>query len=244
MLCSGARRRSLALVLATTWSFSVTLCAAQDGDAQLGINTAAGLQELRQAAEKGDPEAQFRLGVADSVADLEAVAWLRTAASQGHLVAQVTLAARYRGGVGVPQDYGEAIEWYRRAGEQDVDSEALAPSFRRVAVLQMQAIAQHELGGLYLNGLGVPRNYVEAARWYRLAANHGVVAAQIILGVMYVDGKGVQQDYVAAHTWFNLAAARGNDDARELRDEISESMTRDQVAEAQRAASEWLAARQ
>ena len=48
-------------------------------------------------------------------------------------------------------------------------------------ILQMQAIAQYQLGGLYMKGLGIPQNLPEAARWYRRAADDGVVAAQIMV---------------------------------------------------------------
>jgi hypothetical protein len=40
--------------------------------------------------------------------------------------------------------------------------------------------------------------------------------------------------------WFNLAAARGSEAAKECRRELSDLMTRDAVAEAQRRAREWL----
>ena len=108
----------------------------------------------------------------------------------------------------------------------------------------MQAIVQYQLGGLDMIGLGVPRKLTEAARWYRRVADHGVVAAQIVVGTMYADGNGVPQDYVRAHMWFNPATARGNEHARELRDSISASMTRSRIAETQRAAREWMDARQ
>src|SRR5438034_5667631 len=35
------------------------------------------------------------------------------------------------------------------------------------------AKAQHNLGVIYYNGHGVPPNYAEALRWYRLAAEQG-----------------------------------------------------------------------
>ena len=35
------------------------------------------------------------------------------------------------------------------------------------------AEAQHNLGVMYHNGQGVPKDYAEAARWYRLAAEQG-----------------------------------------------------------------------
>src|SRR5437660_11013404 len=40
------------------------------------------------------------------------------------------------------------------------------------------AKAQHNLGGIYDNGRGVPPNYGEALRWHRLAAEQGFAAAQ------------------------------------------------------------------
>ena len=56
---------------------------------------------------------------------------------------------------------------------------------------------------------------------------------------MYKKGRGVAQDYAQAHIWFNLAAAQGDEIAAKLRDKLAKSMTPDQVAEAQRLASEW-----
>lgn len=246
MLRARAVTRSLVLVLATAWSFSIAVEGAQ-GNGPQDESAITALQELRRAAEQGDPEAQFKLGAghADSLGDAEAVTWLRAAAGQGHLVAQVTLASRYEGGIGVPRDYRRATSWYRLAAEQEVADPPAGPdTLERVMILQMQAIAQYQLGGLYMKGLGVQENLMEAARWYRRAADHGVVPAQVMIGAMYADGRGMPQDYVQAHMWFNLAAARGNDDAREARDVVSASMTGPQIAEAQRAASEWLAARQ
>lgn len=38
---------------------------------------------------------------------------------------------------------------------------------------------------------------------------------------MYAFGQGVAQDYVAAHVWANLAAAQGDEDARELREQVA-----------------------
>ena len=72
--------------------------------------------------------------------------------------AAVSLSPRAtKGGIGVPQDHGEAIVWYRLAAEQDLtDSQAGPNTFESVMDLQMQAIAQYQLGGLYMEGLGVP----------------------------------------------------------------------------------------
>jgi TPR repeat protein len=62
------------------------------------------------------------------------------------------------------------------------------------------------------------------------------------MGLMYSTGQGgAPVDYVSAHMLFNLAAMRGSLEAKIYRKEISQEMDPADVAEAQRAAREWLA---
>ena len=63
---------------------------------------------------------------------------------------------------------------------------------------------------MYGKGEGVLQDHVEAAKWYRLAAEKGQVIAQSHLGIMYLEGDGVQHDYAEAVKWFRLAAERGD----------------------------------
>jgi TPR repeat protein len=60
------------------------------------------------------------------------------------------------------------------------------------------------------------------------------------LGLVYATGREVETDLVAAHKWFNLAAIRGNAEAALYRQEVALEMTQAAIAEAQRAAREWL----
>ena len=60
------------------------------------------------------------------------------------------------------------------------------------------ATAQLELGNMYHDGRGVPQDYAEAVKWYRLAADQGVAKAQNNLGVMFEFGNGVLQDNTMA----------------------------------------------
>jgi len=60
------------------------------------------------------------------------------------------------------------------------------------------------------------------------------------LGMMYAVGRDLGVDLVAAHKWFNLAAAKGNAEAVRLRQEIAAQMTAAEIANAQRAARDWL----
>jgi len=73
-----------------------------------------------------------------------------------------------------------------------------------------------------------------------LAAEAGMPDALFELGLMYCSGRGVGLDMVEAHKWFNLAAARGNDDARRYRAEISRELSRSEIGDAQRRAREWM----
>ena len=81
---------------------------------------------------------------------------------------------------------------------------------------QGDAPAQYFLGRMYDNGEGVPEDYAEAARWYRLAAEQGYAAAQSNLGLMYIYGSGLPQDYAEAARWVRLAAEQGDADAQYL----------------------------
>lgn len=61
------------------------------------------------------------------------------------------------------------------------------------------------------------------------------------MGLMYSTGQGgAPVDYVSAHMLFNLAAMRGSVEAKVYRKELSQEMASEDVAEAQRAAREWL----
>ena len=61
------------------------------------------------------------------------------------------------------------------------------------------------------------------------------------MGLLYSTGQGgAPRDYVSAHMLFNLAAMRGSIEAKVYRKEISQQMDSGEVAEAQRAAREWL----
>ena len=61
------------------------------------------------------------------------------------------------------------------------------------------------------------------------------------LGLLYSTGQGgAPLDLVSAHMLFNLAALRGSEEAKSYRKELSQEMSTQEVAEAQRAAREWL----
>ncbi len=78
---------------------------------------------LLERAERGDPKAQFRMGMdylngRDVPRDSKkAVYWLRKSALRGNSWAQVWLGLAYRNGWGVPKDETKAMKWWRKAAE-------------------------------------------------------------------------------------------------------------------------------
>ena len=52
-------------------------------------------------------------------------------------------------------------------------------------------------------------DYAEAVKWYREAAEQGLVEAQYSLGECYSKGNGVEQDYADAVKWYRKAAEHG-----------------------------------
>ncbi len=105
---------------------------------------------------------------------------LTRCAEQGNARAQTNLGVRYNLGEGVPEDFAEALRWYRLAAQQG------------------DAKAQYNIGVMYANGEGFPEDFAEAIRWYRLAAKQGEVDAQFNLGLMYANGEGVPEDFAEA----------------------------------------------
>ena len=64
------------------------------------------------------------------------------------------------------------------------------------------------------NGDGVPENYAEAVKWFRLAAAQGYAGAQYNLGLMHHYGLGVPENLAEAVKLYRLAAKQGDADAQ------------------------------
>ncbi len=86
---------------------------------------------------------------------------------------------------------------YYKAG----DMARAAQTFRRCAG-EGDAACQLQLGWHYDVGKGVPRNDVEAVRWYRAAAEQNHRVAHYNLGNMHQLGRGVPKSCRAAVEWY------------------------------------------
>ena len=102
------------------------------------------------------------------------------------------------------------------------------------------APAKARLAALYESGRGEAEDASKAIGLFETAAVEGNAFAQLRIGKKYATGEGVEQDYVRAHKWVNLAAIGGNAEAIKLRDTFSKLMTREQIAQAQKLAREWI----
>lgn len=111
-----------------------------------------------------DADAQFRiaqtLGADPQAGAAEALKWLRHAADQGHIGAQLHLAIALEEGRGTARDAAEAAPWYAKAGAAG-DAEAL-----------------YRLALLHDEGAGVPRDTLKARDLLGRAADLGHARAR------------------------------------------------------------------
>lgn len=72
-----------------------------------------------------------------------------------------------------------------------------------------EAVAQYDLALMYDSGHGVAQDSVQAALWYRKAAENNVVQAQYSLGYDYFLGRGIPQNYAESSKWWHKASSQG-----------------------------------
>ena len=72
-------------------------------------------------------------------------------------------------------------------------------------------------------------------------AEAGSSVCQYYLGVMFLEGKGALQDFGLAHMWLNIASSRGHNKAHTLLENVTQRLTAEQLAEAQKEARRWVA---
>jgi TPR repeat protein len=100
-----------------------------------------------------------------------------------------------------------------KAGENAYHRGDYATALREWQPLAKQghAAAQYNIGLLYANGQGVPKDDAQARQWFEKAAVQGHAAAQVNLGSLYDYGRGVPQDFKMAVRWYRRSANQGND---------------------------------
>lgn len=122
----------------------------------------------------------------------------------GHAQAQAQAAATDEWGL-TPQD------WLRMNGPSIRAAAGLPSSLPRVraAAARGDAKAAALLGSALVVGAGVAKDYAEAERWLRQAANSGLPFAYFSLAAMYNNGNILPLDKEEGHRWMVKAADAG-----------------------------------
>lgn len=118
------------------------------------------LPDLKAASEKGNIEAQYRLGM------MYRFGWgveksfktarerFQTAADEDHAEAQSELAKIFKDGRGIDRDYVTAARWFEKAA------------------MQHQGVSQLNLARFYRSGKGVEKSWPHAWAWFSLAIDN------------------------------------------------------------------------
>ena len=71
--------------------------------------------------------------------------------------------------------------------------------------------AQRRIAWFYKNGVGLPKNFKEAVRWYKKAVDEsGDELSMIALGNLYEKGTGAPKNFNAARVLYEKCAMKGN----------------------------------
>lgn len=221
------------------------------------------VSRLRPLGETGNPEAQYRMGLAHAQGrgvardPVAALAWWHKAGIQGHANAQYQLGEAYLQGRGVEEDPGLASAWLARASAREHAAAtyrlsllyearartAIDEAHRRAALVLLERAAEQghpeaqlRIAEAYADGVGVDRDPAWAARWFGKAARQGVAQAQVRLAHAFASGNGVPQDVPRAAAWYARAAAAGHPGAADALASLEQGLDAAQREEANRLA--------
>jgi TPR repeat protein len=162
------------------------------------------LAELEAAAAHGETEAMLVYGMRLMQGEgIEANAneglnWLQKAADAGDAQAWYAFGVVYLNGIGVESDFDKALGYLRKGAEAG------------------DADCQTSMGMLYEAGdkipSGIEADGVEAAKWYKMAAEQDHTEAIWHLAKILGRGIGVEQNDEEALVWFRRGAELGNGD--------------------------------
>src|SRR6202050_2291495 len=136
------------------------------GDAAAGMaafkrgDYQAAFKEWKAAADKGQPEAQYDLGLLYAKGlgvqrDLQvAQQWYEAAAAQGNAQGEYSLGPMSGQGWGIPGNEASTLRWMEMANGSNNDN-------------------QDDPGWLAIEGYGTATDFTKAAYWYRLGAGRG-----------------------------------------------------------------------
>jgi hypothetical protein len=103
--------------------------------------------------------------------------------------------------------------------------------------------AQYSLASMFLQGQGGDQNVRQAARWFKLAARKGHVAAQAEFGHMLYEGIGMERRAVEGLMWLTIArlSSPGDPAVQARHEQAFSTADETQRREAMELAEGWLA---
>jgi len=199
--------------------------------ASVSESAASSLSALQNAAEDGDPIAQWKLGrmyaEGNGVAQNDLLAFdyfSRIAnahskdspsAPQAQIVANAFVALGRYYLTGIPNS------------KITSDPERAREMFSYAASYFGNADAQYDLARLYLKNAGTSRDdFRHGARWLGLAAQKGQHQAQALLGQMLFDGDCLPRQAARGLMWLTLARDSATADETWIRDSYNKAIAR------------------
>ena len=167
----------------------------QDGiDIKAHINLDEDFAHWKQAAEEGDADGLYYMGVYYGTGDVvsqdyeKSATYFEQAAEKGHLEAIFQLGVYYMFGFGVKKDIHKALQLFELAADND-HCEAAAWA-----------------GQIYERGTdGVRTNHKKAFKYYMIAAKQDNEEAMWYVIQGYLCGQGTKKDHIKALEWLDKA---------------------------------------
>lgn len=119
------------------------------------------------------------------------------------------------GGGGIAKNTKLAINWYAKAAEHNYPPAAFA------------------LGQLFERSPDVPRNYIQARRWYEIGARLKHPKSQFAFALMLLEGRGGVADVVEGLAWLDLAIKAGQQQAQPYFEQQQQRLTAKQLKQFQ-----------
>lgn len=198
------------------------------------------IDEIKAKAAQGDIAAQLDLGYMYlyglnglNIDYKQALEYYQAAAEKDNAVAYNNLGSLYFNGIGVEVNYANAIAYFEKAAQLGSDDAAVnlaiiylgsdtngksADDLNKALKLLKQAkknnnIAKYLLGYSYLKGFLVNKDYNEAFKLIKTAADDDYDEAQLILSDFYVNGWSTPKNYNLAVKYLSRASEQGNAEA-------------------------------
>lgn len=105
---------------------------------------------------------------------------------------------------------------------------------------EQHALSQYYLGVMYLKGQGVQKNFEEAGKWFRKAAENRLPQAQYQLANLYKEGEGVPRDFEFAYIWYSVGAAHNHQLSKNALDTAKTRLSESELSEADKMIAEFI----